>query len=197
GGANYNAPGGQINMATSPTRQVGSAFKVFTYSAALEQQRVNMDSPILDAPLVFPIGGAGNGPYAPTNYDGRWHGVVSVKEALATSTLADLGVRHRPSPILKITSATGKTSFAYDPAQNATQALSPDVAYIMASILSDDQNRCMEFGCNSDLTLGGRQVAAKTGTSEGFRDNWTLGFTPTLATVSWVGNPDNTPLSHN
>jgi len=253
GGANYNAPGGQINMATSPTRQVGSAFKVFTYSAALEQQRVNMDSPILDAPLVFPIGGAGNGPYAPTNYDGRWHGVVSVKEALgnslnipalkvelltgipavldvarrmgatsltqpdsfygpsltlgaypvslldmavATSTLADLGVRHRPSPILKITSATGKTAFAYDPGQNATQALSPDVAYIMASILSDDQNRCMEFGCNSDLTLSGRQVAAKTGTSEGFRDNWTLGFTPTLATVSWVGNPDNTPLSH-
>ena len=44
-----------------------------------------MDSPILDAPLVFPIGGAGNGPYAPTNYDGRWHGVVSVKEALGNS----------------------------------------------------------------------------------------------------------------
>jgi len=62
GGANYNAPGGQINMATSPTRQVGSAFKIFTYSAALESKTVNMDSPILDAPLVFPIGGTNNGP---------------------------------------------------------------------------------------------------------------------------------------
>ena len=253
GGADYKAPGGQINMATSPTRQVGSAFKIFTYSAALANKTVNMDSPILDAPLVFPIGGTNNGPYAPTNYDGRWHGIVPVKEALgnslnipalkvelltgipavldvarrmgattltqpdsfygpsltlgaypvsvldmavATSTLADLGVVHRASPILKITDATGKTAFAYDPAQNSDQALSPDVAYIMASILSDDQNRCMEFGCNSDLTLSGRQVAAKTGTSEGFRDNWTLGFTPTLATVTWVGNPDNTPLSH-
>src|SRR2546430_16496059 len=115
---------------------------------------------------------------------------------VATWTLAELGVRHRPTPILKITSATGKTAFAYDPAQNATQALSPDVAYIMASILSDDQNRCMEFGCNCDLTLGGRQVAAKTGTSEGVRANWRLGFEPTLATGSWLGNPDNTPLSH-
>ena len=254
GGANYQAPGGQINMATSPTRQVGSAFKIFTYSAALESQTVNMDSPILDAPLVFPIGGPGNGPYAPTNYDGQWHGTVLVKEALgnslnipalkvelltgiptvlgaarrmgatslsqpdsfygpsltlgaypvsvldmavATSTLADLGVRHHPAPILKITDASRQSTFSYDPSQNADQALSPEVAYLMGTILSDDQNRCMEFGCNSALTLSGRQVAAKTGTSEGFRDNWTLGFTPTLTTVAWVGNPDNTPLSHN
>jgi membrane peptidoglycan carboxypeptidase len=122
---------------------------------------------------------------------------VSVLDmAVATSTLGDLGVRHRPAPILKIMDATGKTTFDDDPVQNAEQALTPEVAYIMASILSDDQNRCLEFGCNSALTLNGRQVAAKTGTSEGFRDNWTLGFTPTLATVSWVGNPDNTPLSH-
>jgi membrane peptidoglycan carboxypeptidase len=254
GGANYQTPGGQINMATSPTRQVGSAFKIFTYSAALGSQKVNMDSPILDAPLVFPIGGAGNGPYAPTNYDGQWHGTVQVKEALgnslnipalkvelltgiptvldtarrmgatsltqpdsfygpsltlgaypvsvldmavATSTLAALGVRHHPAPILKITDASGQPTFSYDSTQNAEQALSPEVAYIMGTILSDDQNRCMEFGCNSALTLSGRQVAAKTGTSEGLRDNWTLGFTPTLTTVAWVGNPDNTPLSHN
>jgi membrane peptidoglycan carboxypeptidase len=254
GGTSYNAPGGQINMATSPTRQVGSAFKIFTYSAALESQKVNMESPILDAPLVFPIGGPGNGPYAPTNYDAQWHGTLPLKMALGnslnipalkaelltgipavldtarrmgattltqpdstygpsltlgaypvsmldmavgTSTLADLGVRHRPAPILEINDATGHSVYSYDPAQNAFQAISPQIAFIMASILSDDSNRCMSFGCNSDLTLGARQVAAKTGTSEGFRDNWTLGFTPSLATVAWVGNPDNTPLSHN
>lgn len=55
----------------------------------------------------------------------------------------------------------------------------------------------MEFGCQGDLTLPARHVAAKTGTSQEFRDNWTLGFTPGLATVVWVGNPDYTPLNHN
>jgi len=63
--------------------------------------------------------------------------------------------------------------------------------------MSDDRNRCMEFGCHGDLTLPGRHVAAKTGTTQAFRDNWTIGFTPTLATAVWIGNPDNTPLSHN
>jgi membrane peptidoglycan carboxypeptidase len=63
--------------------------------------------------------------------------------------------------------------------------------------MSDDRNRCLSFGCNGDLTLPGRHVAAKTGTTQAFRDNWTIGFTPTLATAVWIGNPDNTPLSHN
>jgi len=63
--------------------------------------------------------------------------------------------------------------------------------------MSDDRNRCMEFGCRGDLTLPGRHVAAKTGTTNDFKDNWTVGFTPSLATAVWVGNPDNTPLNHN
>ena len=63
--------------------------------------------------------------------------------------------------------------------------------------MSDDRNRCLEFGCHGDLTLPGRQVAAKTGTTQAFRDNWTVGYTPTLATAVWIGNPDNAPLSHN
>jgi membrane peptidoglycan carboxypeptidase len=67
----------------------------------------------------------------------------------------------------------------------------------MAAIMSEDRNRCMEFGCHGDLTLPGRQVAAKTGTTQDFHDNWTIGFTPTLATAVWVGNPNNQPLSHN
>jgi len=241
-------------MATSPTRQVGSAFKVFTYSAAIESGKLNVESPILDAPLVFPIGGPGNAPYAPVNYDGRWHGIVSLKAALenslnipalkaelitgipqvldvarrmgatsltqpdswygpsltlgaypasvldmavAASTLADAGIRHAPAPILQITDVSGHSIYRDDPSQSASQAISPQVAYIMGNVLSDDQNRCLEFGCNSILNVAGHQVAAKTGTSEGFRDNWTLGYTPTIATVTWVGNPDNTPLNHN
>jgi len=243
---------GDIDMATSPTRQVGSAFKIFTYTAAIESRKLNMNSPILDAPLNFPIGGPNNGPYAPMNYDLKWHGVLPLKTALGNSlnipgikaelytgipsvldvarrmgvttltqadssygpsltlgsypvpvidmavgaaTLADMGIRHEPSAILTITDAFGQTAYNYDPSANASAAVSPQVAYIMGAILSDDRNRCMEFGCGGDLTLPGRQVAAKTGTSQGFRDNWTLGYTPTLATAVWVGNPDDSPLA--
>src|SRR5437868_6393875 len=91
----------------------------------------------------------------------------------------------------------GKTVFNYDPAKNEFRAVSQQVSFIIDSIMSDDRNRCMEFGCGGDLTLPGRHVAAKTGTTQDFRDNWTVGFTPTLATAVWVGNTDWTPLANN
>jgi membrane peptidoglycan carboxypeptidase len=117
--------------------------------------------------------------------------------ATGASTLATLGVRHMPAPVLKIVNGLGDEVFKYDSSQNEFRAVAPQVAYIIDSIMSDDRNRCMEFGCGGDLTLPGRKVAAKTGTTQDFRDNWTVGFTPTLATAVWVGNPDYTPLSHN
>ena len=117
--------------------------------------------------------------------------------ATAASTLATLGVRHREAPILNIKDGLGKDVFTYDPSKNEYRAVDPGVAFIIASIMSDDRNRCMSFGCHGDLTLAGRHVAAKTGTTNDFKDNWTVGFTPSLATAVWVGNPDNKPLSHN
>src|SRR2546426_5129185 len=256
GGADYYRPGGQINMATSTTRQPGSSFKMFTYTAAIESGKLSMTSPILDQPLTFPLGGGTDGlkPYAPQNYDKRFHGTLPVKLAMGNSlnipaikvelltgipavldtarrmgvtslnqpdnaygtsltlggygvspldmvtgasTLATLGVRHRPAPILHIQDGLGKTRFNYDPAKNEFRAVSQQVAFIIDSIMSDDRNRCMSFGCGGDLTLPGRHVAAKTGTTQDFRDNWTVGFTPSLATAVWVGNPDYHPLAHN
>ena len=123
--------------------------------------------------------------------------VTPIDMATGVSTLATLGVRHMPAPLLSIKDATGRDVFTYDPSKNETRAISPEVAFIIASIMSDDRNRCMSFGCHGDLTLPGRHVAAKTGTTQAFRDNWTVGFTPTLATAVWIGNPDNTALSHN
>ncbi len=123
--------------------------------------------------------------------------VTPIDMATGAATLADMGLRHMPAPIVSIKDATGRDVFTYDPSKNAYQAVSPQVAYIMGAIMSDDRNRCMEFGCHGDLTLPGRQVAAKTGTTQLFKDNWTLGFTPTLATAVWIGNPNNAPLSHN
>jgi membrane peptidoglycan carboxypeptidase len=117
--------------------------------------------------------------------------------ATAASTLATMGVRHREAPILNIKDGLGRDVFTYDPVKNEYRAVDPGVAFIIASIMSDDRNRCMSFGCHGDLTLPGRHVAAKTGTTNDFKDNWTVGFTPSLATAVWVGNPDNKPLSHN
>jgi membrane peptidoglycan carboxypeptidase len=256
GGDDYYRPGGQINMATTTTRQPGSSFKMFTYTAAIESGRLNMTSPILDQPLVFPLGGGTDGlkPWAPLNYDKRFHGTVPLKIAMGNSlnipavkvelltgipavldaarrmgvtslnkddsiygksltlggygvspldmvtgasTLATLGVRHRPAPVTLIQDGLGNTKFKYDPAKNEFRAVSQQAAFIVDSIMSDDRNRCMEFGCGGDLTLPGRHVAAKTGTTQDFRDNWTVGFTPSLAAAVWVGNSDWHPLAHN
>jgi membrane carboxypeptidase/penicillin-binding protein len=60
----------------------------------------------------------------------------------------------------------------------------------MQQITSNDSNRAMIFGRNSLLTLPGRRVGVKTGTSDSFADAWTTGFTPHLVTVVWGGNPD-------
>jgi membrane peptidoglycan carboxypeptidase len=54
--------------------------------------------------------------------------------------------------------------------------------------MSDDQNRCMIFGCNSALHWSDRQVAAKTGTTDNFKDAVTIAFTPDLAAAIWVGD---------
>ncbi|HEY8678599.1 MAG TPA: transglycosylase domain-containing protein [Candidatus Dormibacteraeota bacterium] len=256
GGADYYRPGGQYNMATNPSRQPGSSFKIFTYTAAIESGRLNMVSPILDQPMVFPLGGGKDGlkPYAPQNYDEKFHGTVPLKVAMGNSlnipaiktelltgipavlstarrmgvttltrpdgdyglsltlggyavtpldmatgaaTLATLGVRHRPAPVLHIQDGLGKELYAADPKRNEFRAISPQTAFIVDSMMSDDRNRCLEFGCGGDLTLPGRHVGAKTGTTQDFRDNWTVGFTPSLATAVWVGNPDYRPLAHN
>jgi penicillin-binding protein 1A len=60
----------------------------------------------------------------------------------------------------------------------------------MEQIMSNDNNRAMIFGRNSLLTLPGRTVGVKTGTSDSFADAWTVGYTPHLVTAVWGGNPD-------
>ena len=65
-----------------------------------------------------------------------------------------------------------------------------NVAFIMNEITSNDHNRVPEFPANSDLVLSDRRASAKTGTGENFTSNWTVGWTPQLATVVYVGNPD-------
>jgi len=104
------------------------------------------------------------------------------------ATYANMGVYHSPEAVLKVTDSHGAPLYQTHPDQRARLAIDPAVAYIMAQIMADDQNRCMIFGCNSALHWSDRTVAAKTGTTDNFKDAVTIAFTPDLATGLWVGD---------
>jgi membrane peptidoglycan carboxypeptidase len=116
-------------------------------------------------------------------------GVDLIDLADGAATLANLGVQHDPMPVTSIVEqATGKTIWTYNAAASGRQAIPANVAYIMDQITSNDDNRVREFGRHGFLTLGSRRVSAKTGTSDYFMDNLTVGWTPTLLTAVWVGS---------
>jgi len=104
------------------------------------------------------------------------------------ATYANMGVYHSPEAVLKVTDSHGAPLYQTHPDQRARLAIDPAVAYIMAQIMADDQNRCMIFGCNSALHWSDRTVAAKTGTTDNFKDAVTIAFTPDLAAGLWVGD---------
>jgi penicillin-binding protein 1C len=122
-------------------------------------------------------------------------GEVSLLEMTAGyAVIANGGVKIPPVAILKITDYRGDLVYEYQPPQGE-QVLRPEHAFLMSSILSDNAARGLAYGANTLLNLP-FQVAAKTGTSNDERDNWTLGFTPDLAVGVWVGNPDYTPMEN-
>src|SRR5687767_13968830 len=256
---NNEAISGQINMADSPTRQPGSAIKPINYVAAFEKGWTPATL-IWDVLSEFPTSGDPNDtrePYRPVNYDGNFHGPVTVRTALANSfnmpavktlnlvriyddprspqrdgmlamaerlgitsftrpdyglaltlgggdvslleltsaygVIANSGRKVPPVAILRIVDFEGTVVYEYQPPQQPEQVLRPEHAFLMSSILSDNDARAWMFGRNSLLNLP-FQVAAKTGTTNDFRDNWTLGYTPDLVTGVWVGNADYTPM---
>ena len=242
---------GQVNMAISP-RQPGSSIKPLTYVAAFEKGWTPATL-IWDVPSDFPPSGDPNDtrpPYQPVNYDGRFHGPVTVRSALANSynvpavkalqfigiygdgglipfarrlgidtldrpdyglsltlgggevtlldmtsafgTFANGGIRQEPVAILRITDHQGKVIEEFTQ-PSGQRAVSAELAFLINSILSDNAAREPMFGSGSVLNLP-FQAAAKTGTTNDFRDNWTLGYTPDLAVGVWIGNADYTEM---
>jgi len=110
----------------------------------------------------------------------------------AYSVFANGGQRMPPVSILKITDFAGKIIYEYKP-QAGEQVIRAEHAYLISSILSDNEARSFTFGRHSLLNLS-FPVAAKTGTTNDVRDNWTMGYTPDLVTGVWVGNADYTPM---
>ncbi|HEC23678.1 MAG TPA: hypothetical protein ENI95_12265, partial [Chloroflexi bacterium] len=203
---------------------------------------------IWDVPIAYNI--PGFGVYEPVNYDGRFHGPVSVRVALANSynipavqtldyvgipalleALRDVGVTslgddpsryglsltlgagevyllewtnafatlanggvYRPPYAIERIERNGQVIEGY-PYQvpEGEQVVDPDHAYLLADILSDTEARIPAFGRDSVLSTS-YPAAAKTGTTNDFRDNWTMGFTTEIAVGVWVGNTDNSPM---
>ena len=228
---------GQVNVAVRP-RQPGSSIKPLTYVAAFEKGWTPATM-IMDVKTKFPdsLGRV----FEPPNYDGKEHGPVSVRTALACSynipavkalqyiglqsliemaqrlgvaslhrpdyglsltlgggdvTLLEMtgaysafatgGTWREPAAILRIRDSSGKVIYQYNPGPGR-EALDPRHAYLITDILADNAARTPAFGPNSVLRLS-KPAAVKTGTTNNYRDAWTIGYTTSLVAGVWVGN---------
>lgn len=240
---------GNVNVAIS-RRQPGSSIKPINFATGLINE-YTAATPFVDKRTCFP--NPGQASYCPRNYDGSFHGVVQMREALANSynipavkmlklntvesmietaekmgittftdaqryglsltlgggevtmlqmteafgVFANSGYRVPVQPILKIERANGEVVEEYNPPTSilsGKKAIPEGVAFIISHILQDNAARTPAFGANSPLKIPDYPVSVKTGTTNDYRDNWTIGYTPSFVASVWVGNNDNTPL---
>lgn len=242
---------GNFNI-TLAKRQPGSAFKPFVY-ATLFKKGYTDSTVLFDVPTQFSTTcdayGKGSNCYMPQNYDDKFRGPMTIREALAQSinipavkalylagindsieTARDMGITTLTDPkrygltlvlgggevtllemtnaygvfaqdgvfhphrgILEIQNAKGET--IYQAENSERQALDTNIARTITSILSDNVARIPTFGTNSPLMFSGREVAAKTGTTDDYHDVWVIGYTPNVVVGAWAGNNDNTPIA--
>lgn len=241
-----NKNSGNFNVAVDGLRQPGSSIKPITYAIALSRG-LTPGTLIMDVPTKFPANDGTS--YDPVNYDGRFRGPISLREALgssinipavkilkivgldsfvetagelgittlndpkryglsltlgggavpllqmtqAYSALANGGHRVNINPILEVRDSQGMVLESYHD-DLGPQVFSPQVTYLISNILSDDSARAQAFGAGSLLNIKNYTVAVKTGTSNDKRDNWAIGYTPSIVIGVWVGNNDNSPM---
>ena len=121
----------------------------------------------------------------------------------AYQAFANNGYRIPPHGILDIYDNYGHQLYHYDTTHpNGGQAVSQQIAFMITSILKDESARFPEFENDHVLSMWDQtlpdgthpEVAAKTGTTDNFTDNWTLGYTPDVVVGVWTGNADNSPM---
>jgi 1A family penicillin-binding protein len=112
----------------------------------------------------------------------------------AYQAMADGGLRVPPVAILRVTDSLGRVIDEYHPPPGV-QVLRPEHAYLMTNILADNGARAQTFSSNNVLKLS-RPAAVKTGTTNDYRDNWTIGYTPDIVVGVWVGNANNTKMKN-
>jgi penicillin-binding protein 1A len=133
----------KFNRATQALRQVGSSFKPYIYTAAIDQG-LTPDDTVLDAPVTF---NTSSGPYTPHNYDGKFEGVITFRHALAES---------RNIPALKVTERVGgiKTVIDYARKFGITAPLLPYLPIALGA---------------ADITLAEQTAAFTTFPNDGVR----------------------------
>lgn len=237
---------GNFNVATQGQgRQPGSSMKPIIYALAFSRG-YTPDTLLFDVITNFAVPPAKE--YRPGNYDGKEHGLVTIRQALQNSynvpavqtlylvglkdaleltqklgyttisegdfglslvlggatvhllehtaayaTFANNGVHHTPVAVLRVEDAQGNVLKEWKQEQGE-QIFDPGTTATLSNVLSDDPARAATFGAGSILTLPDRPVAAKTGTTNDYKDGWTMGYTPSLAVGVWIGRTDNAPL---
>lgn len=257
---------GQVNV-TLAERQPGSSIKPLMYATAFQKKLLNPGTYFIDNPVCFLS--QGQKPYCPKNYDGRFHGLVTVRQALGNSlnipavkalrtigvpqfieqaaklgittwtnpanyglsltlgggevrmidlaqsfsSLANEGVKVPLTPILRVEDYKGNVidTVDLDERKKDLKSLTQDEeipnkgelqrvmnrapAYLVGHIMQDNKAREADFGPHSKLVIPNQIVSAKTGTTNDFKDNWTVGFTPEYLTIAWVGNNNGTAMN--
>ena len=112
--------------------------------------------------------------------------------ANAYAAFADEGQQHTNLVVKQVNDKFGKKVISNS--ATSRQAINKQGAYLISSILSDNQTRSSIFG--SSLTVGGHTAAVKTGTTNDNRDAWTIGYNPDYVVGVWVGNNDNAAMAN-
>jgi 1A family penicillin-binding protein len=242
----------KFNVVISGLRQPGSAFKPFVYTTAFKKGYDDKTT-VIDEETNFGVWGGEE--YIPQNYDEKFRGEVTLREALAQSinvpsvkvllnfadspesfksgedpdsiktakalgittlnppygpsivlggwevkllemvsaygVFATDGLKVEPISILKIEDSSG--NIIEENKKTQKRVLDRNPARLINDILSDNEARAPLFGWHSALYFDDYQVAAKTGTTQDYRDAWTIGYTPSLVAGVWSGNSDNSP----
>jgi 1A family penicillin-binding protein len=122
--------------------------------------------------------------------------VKPIEHAATFAAFANDGIKMPTVSILRVEDHDGTVLQEWKPSEG-TRVLDSQAARLLADVMTDNQARALVFSpaARNYLTLSDRPVAAKTGTTNNFNDAWTVGFTPNLATVVWVGNSDGKEMS--
>lgn len=124
--------------------------------------------------------------------------VTLLQLSAAYGAFADAGTFHAPYAVLAVSDIRAQTRDDTTPWQALAEqqpeaVLSPQIAYLITDILADRFSRMRAFGADNALDIG-RPAAVKTGTTNQFRDNWAVGYTPSYVVGVWAGNIDGQPM---
>ncbi len=113
-----------------------------------------------------------------------------VEHAVAYATFPNLGKSVAPHAALEVRTGTGELVWRFDrDGKRPEQVISPQVALEMIGMM----NSVVMNGTGRRAQLDGIQVAGKTGTTNGYRDAWFVGYTGNFSGAVWMGNDDYTP----